>query len=115
MHQDQDNQGEPSSTLKSEENEPTSEEPLYGSYWLTRILFLRYLSFVYMVAFLVAYNQNKQLIGTNGLLPADSYITMIKRHFGESHVAAWANVPTLFLFVDEASIDWWLDMASLAG
>ena len=28
-----------------------------GSYWLTRIVFLRYLSFIYLVAFSVAFNQ----------------------------------------------------------
>ena len=49
----------------------SSEESLApGSYWLTRILFLRYLSFIYLVAFMISYNQNKELIGNNGLTPA---------------------------------------------
>ena len=45
-----------------------------GSYWLTRIIFLRYLSFIYFIAFLVSYNQNKELIGNYGLTPARNYL-----------------------------------------
>ena len=45
-----------------------------GSYWLTRILFLRYLGFIYFIAFLISYNQNKELIGNNGLTPARNYL-----------------------------------------
>ena len=45
-----------------------------GSFWLTRILFLRYLGFIYFIAFLISYNQNKELIGNNGLTPARNYL-----------------------------------------
>ena len=45
-----------------------------GSYWLTRILFLRYLSFIYLIAFIISYNQNKELIGNNGLTPARNFL-----------------------------------------
>ena len=41
-----------------------------SSYHLTRIVFLRALAFVYFVAFLVAFRQNKALIGDNGITPA---------------------------------------------
>ena len=41
-----------------------------GTYWMTRVFFLRYLSFIYLTAFIVSYNQNKELIGNNGLTPA---------------------------------------------
>ena len=41
-----------------------------GTYWMTRVVFLRYLSFIYLTAFIVSYNQNKELIGNNGLTPA---------------------------------------------
>ncbi|TKS90138.1 Lipase maturation factor 1 [Collichthys lucidus] len=40
-----------------------------GTYWLTRIVLLRAVAFIYFVAFSVAYNQNRQLIGENGLMP----------------------------------------------
>ena len=45
-----------------------------GSYWLTRILFLRYLSFIYLIAFIISYQQNKELIGNNGLTPARNFL-----------------------------------------
>ena len=63
-----DSEREKKSSLSSEE----SLAP--GSYWLTRILFLRYLSFIYFVAFIVSYNQNKELIGNNGLTPARNFL-----------------------------------------
>ena len=40
------------------------------SYFLTRVVFLRALAFVYGVAFLVAKHQNRALIGDNGITPA---------------------------------------------
>ena len=39
------------------------------SYFLTRILFLRGLAFVYFFAFLIALHQNKGLIGDNSITP----------------------------------------------
>lgn len=35
---------------------------LRGQYWLTRVVFLRCLGFVYMVAFIVALNDNGALV-----------------------------------------------------
>ena len=46
-----------------------------NTYWLTRIVLLRFLAFVYFVAFLVALFQNKALIGKDGILPADKFMT----------------------------------------
>ena len=47
-----------------------SQIPAASSYHLTRILFLRLLAVVYIAAFSVAKNQNKGLIGDNGITPA---------------------------------------------
>ena len=44
------------------------------SYWLTRIVFLRYLGFIYFIAFLISFNQNKELIGSHGLTPASNFL-----------------------------------------
>lgn len=44
------------------------------SQYLVRIVFLRALAFVYGVAFLVAYRQNKALIGDRGITPARSVL-----------------------------------------
>lgn len=43
---------------------------LSNSYYLTRIVFVRALAFVYFVAFMVAFRQNKALIGDDGITPA---------------------------------------------
>lgn len=40
------------------------------TYWLTRVVFLRALGFVSATAFLIAYFQNKALIGDTGIVPA---------------------------------------------
>ena len=53
---------------------------LRKSFWLTRIVFLRGLAFIYFVAFSVSFNQNKELIGDNGLLPAKLYLSRIKEN-----------------------------------
>jgi len=89
---------------------------LKDSYWLTRIVFLRSLAFIYFVAFLVALDQNKQLLGRNGLLPTDKYIARIKNHYKTSNsFQLFSNVPTLLLFIDEQNIDTWLDMIGYCG
>ena len=51
----------------------TSLQP--NTYWFTRIVLLRFLAFIYFVAFLVALLQNKALIGHDGILPADRFMS----------------------------------------
>lgn len=129
------NRKEKSGAIKSQKNESNGESKskedkkpdensslevdltqLKKTYWLNRIIFLRYLAFIYCVAFLVALHQNKQLIGKYGLLPADSYFKLIKNHFGENNLfKAFLNVPTLMIFVDNTQIDWWLDIVAVSG
>jgi hypothetical protein len=48
--------------------------PNPGEYWLVRFLFRRGLAFLYLVAFLVAANQFRALVGENGLLPLERYV-----------------------------------------
>lgn len=47
----------------SDTKEAFTTNPLVGSYWLVRVIFIRCLAFLYAIAFLVAYNQNESLIG----------------------------------------------------
>lgn len=49
------------------------------SFFLTRIVFLRALAFVYGVAFLVAKNQSKALLGDNGITPAREILDKAER------------------------------------
>lgn len=54
-----------------------------NSYFLVRILFLRGLAFVYMTAFLVAFRQNKGLIGDNGITPAREILDHVEERARE--------------------------------
>ncbi|HZC74212.1 MAG TPA: lipase maturation factor family protein [Jatrophihabitans sp.] len=47
-------------------------------YWLGRLLFIRGLGAVYLVAFLVALNQFRALLGSDGMLPIPRYLTRIR-------------------------------------
>ena len=53
-----------------------SDELQPGTYWLTRVVFLRALGVIYLVAFYVSFGQNKELMGDNGLLPVKNYMEM---------------------------------------
>ena len=59
---------------KDSTRDETQSELKAGSYWLTRVLFLRFLAFIYLVAFTISYHQNKELIGDRGLTPARLYL-----------------------------------------
>ena len=64
-----------------------------GTYRLTRFVFLRFLGLIYTVGFAVACNQIVPLIGHDGLLPADQFLTRVKEVLGGQ--AVW-RLPTLF-------------------
>lgn len=68
------------------------------------------------MAFLVAFQQNKQLIGDKGLLPCQLYLQDIKRYFkGKVGLDALSYAPTLLWFLDGAAMDTALDCLALAG
>lgn len=92
-----------------------------GSYWLTRVLFLRFLGFIYLVAFLVSYNQNKELIGDRGLTPARLYLRRVGEEF-PSLQERLLRLPTLLWFAGQVSqhgqggeLDTLLDGLALTG
>lgn len=70
-------------------------EEVPNGYWLTRFVLLRFLGFIYFIAFLVAANQLVPLVGHNGLLPADLYLQNLTDHFG-SRGAGFLELPSLF-------------------
>ncbi|XP_026133198.1 lipase maturation factor 1 [Carassius auratus] len=87
-----------------------------GTYWLTRIVLLRAIAFIYFVAFSVAYNQNKQLIGEKGLMPCKDYLRSVKRYVGgKIGFAALAYTPSVLWFMDWNDMDANLDGIALAG
>ena len=80
---------ETTSEVETEKETKTSEVSLApGSYWLTRVIFLRYLSFIYLTAFLVSYNQNKELIGNNGLTPARNFLLNGRENTGRPQLSS---------------------------
>ncbi|MDY6766400.1 MAG: lipase maturation factor family protein, partial [Candidatus Nanohaloarchaea archaeon] len=64
--------------------------PWNESYWIVRFLFQRALAFTYLVAFLVAANQYRPLLGADGLLPLHQYVEN----------ARFAERPSLFYRFD---------------
>jgi len=89
-----------------------------GTFWLTRIVYLRILAFIYLVAFLVAFHQNKELLGDNGLLPLRLYLRAIRnQHPGESNIALFSQYPTIFWWLTNPKVsrDFWLDSLALSG
>ncbi|XP_071300994.1 lipase maturation factor 1 isoform X3 [Agelaius tricolor] len=87
-----------------------------GTFWLTRIVLLRSIAFLYFVAFLVAFHQNKQLIGEKGLLPCKLYLQEVKKYFkGKVGLDALSYAPTLIWFLDWSAMDSTLDCLALAG
>ncbi len=75
-----------------------------SSYWLTRIFFLRFLGFVYFIAFFSLSQQLGPLIGANGLLPAHLYLDQIAA-VSDGNWAAFQAVPTLLWL---HSADWFM-------
>jgi len=45
-----------------------------ADYWLSRFIIQRGLGFIYLIAFLVAFNQFRPLLGENGLLPVPKFL-----------------------------------------
>ncbi len=65
------------------------------NYRLARFVILRFMGLVYFTAFLVAAQQMIPLIGHDGLLPADTYMEAVEKHFG-SREAAFRELPSIF-------------------
>ncbi|MEQ1862982.1 MAG: lipase maturation factor family protein [Chthoniobacteraceae bacterium] len=85
-------------------------------YWLTRFVLLRWIGFIYAVAFLCAAQQIVPLIGEHGLTPAGTYLGLLEEHY-RSRGAAFAALPGLFWFghSDAALVAWaWIGFALAA-
>ncbi|XP_002737876.1 lipase maturation factor 1-like [Saccoglossus kowalevskii] len=99
--------------IKTKNNGLMELEP--GTYWLTRIVFLRSLAFIYSVAFLVALHQNRALLGKNGLLPVNVFMLQIKEHFQHDIHQCLNAVPTILWFCDINDVDFYLDAIATIG
>lgn len=92
---------------------------LRGSYSLTRIVFLRCLACIYIIAFSVAYLQNKELIGDRGLLPLAAYMRRVAAGVepADDWLARIRAAPTLFWTLAPGfdNVNWLLDAISIGG
>jgi len=85
-----------------------------GSYWLTRVLFLRSLGCLYAVAFSIGLAQNEYLIGEKGLMPALLYLARLRKSHGEADVwSLFLSNPTIFWFISPTATS--LNMVAIAG
>ncbi|RVE59225.1 hypothetical protein OJAV_G00186130 [Oryzias javanicus] len=98
----------------SEEEPPVTLRT--GSFWLTRLVLLRATAFIYLVAFVVAFTQNKQLIGERGLMPCKDYLNSVKRYVGgKIGAAALAYTPSVLWLMDWSHMDANLDGIAAVG
>ena len=69
------------------------------TYWLTRFVLLRWMGFVYLVAFYVAAKQLVPLVGADGLTPATLFFQRVEAspQFGD-WLAGFMSFPSLFWF-----------------
>jgi len=84
---------------------------------MTRVVFLRSLSFIYFVAFLISFDQNKELIGDRGLLPVKLYLQDVQNNFKDlTRVQLFFQAPTLYWFLDSwEEMDKALDITAMTG
>lgn len=68
-------------------------------YWLTRLIFQRALAGVYLIAFLIAFNQARPLIGERGLLPAKLFLRDSNLKFWDAPSLFWFNSSDRALFL----------------
>jgi Lipase maturation factor len=66
-----------------------------NTYWLTRFVLLRWMGFVYLVAFYVAARQLVPLVGENGLTPARPFFDAVKVHAGDA-MGGFFLLPSIF-------------------
>lgn len=80
-------------------------------YWLTRFVFLRLLGLVYTVAFLIVVRQWHPLLGSDGLLPAASFLDAVGEEQGRG-LGAFLHLPSVFWL---AASDMTFRVAGYAG
>ncbi len=90
---------------------PSVEQP---TYFLTRRLFLRALGVIYLIAFISLWTQSSGLIGHNGILPTDQFMTAAQQQCDLQGISLdrFHLLPTLCWF---DSSDGFLDFQCLAG
>ena len=92
----------------------TKEGSVEQSFHVTKFVILRLVGFVYLVAFVGAYHQNRGLMGTHGLVPARHHMDQLKQTFN-SPMQGFLSHPSLYWFIDSSLEDWHLDATAVIG
>ena len=96
--------------FNNRKKQPLTMTFLPATYELTRSLYFRSLGGVYLTAFLIAKNQNKALIGDNGLAPAREFLLNT-----EHMKLADRPISLLYAVKDKSHLNSWLDIISITG
>lgn len=81
---------------------------------VTKFVILRLIGFVYLIAFIGAWNQNRGLMGRNGLMPVHTYMDQLKQRY-DNRIEGFLSKPTLFWFLNPPLEDWHLDYTAALG
>src|ERR1700761_2735906 len=87
------------------------QPPQRDTYWLTRFVLLRWMGFVYVVAFYIAARQLVPLVGEHGLTPAPLFQQQMREYLGVHDGGGDAvrmPVSSFAAFLSQPSI-FWLD------
>lgn len=84
------------------------------AFHVTKSAILRLVGFVYFITFLGAYNQNRGLMGKNGLMPAHAYMDQLRQRF-DSSLEGFLAKPTLYWFLESPLEDWHMEYTAVVG
>ena len=85
------------------------------TFHVTKFVILRLVGFVYLIAFVGAYNQNRGLMGKNGLMPAHTFLDRLRRQYA-SPIKGFVSHPTLFWFLPSSTLeDWHMECIAALG
>lgn len=84
------------------------------SFHVTKYVILRFVGFVYFIAFLGAYYQNIGLMGCNGLVPAKNHMEQLQQNFN-SPIEGFLSHPTLYWFIGTTLEDWHMETTAVIG
>lgn len=84
------------------------------TFHVTKYFILRLVGFVYLIAFLGAYHQNRGLMGKYGLMPAQPYMDQLRQRY-DSSLEGFLARPTLYWFLTSTLEDWHMECAAVLG
>ncbi|KAL7539403.1 hypothetical protein ACHAXR_009257 [Thalassiosira sp. AJA248-18] len=75
-----------------------TKEGAAQTFYVTKFIIIRLVGFVYLIAFMGAFNQNRGLMGSHGLVPARNYMDQLRTKF-DSPVQGFVSHPSIYWFI----------------